>query len=155
MSVVFDCGWKPNGFIFFQIVLGAFLAGLDGGLIYNTWPDMNGKFLPDDVSIASFFSSESFNTPSIIQFIHRKMAYILFILILYLNVVYIYKKLPIINILVFDLAVLFQIFLGVITLLSGAKIFYASLHQIGSIVVVSSFLYICYKNINTNLQPSN
>ena len=142
-------------FIFFQIILGAFLAGLDGGLIYNTWPDMNGKFLPDDVSIASFFSSESFNTPSIIQFIHRKMAYILFILILYLNIVYIYKKLPIINILLFDLAVLFQIFLGVITLLSGAKIIYASLHQIGSIIVVSSFLYICYKNINTNLQPSN
>ena len=30
--------------IVIQIILGAFLSGLDGGLIYNSWPDMNGSF---------------------------------------------------------------------------------------------------------------
>ena len=35
--------------IIIQIIFGAFLSGLDGGLIYNTWPDMNGGFFPDDV----------------------------------------------------------------------------------------------------------
>ena len=35
--------------IILQIILGAFLSGLDGGLIYNSWPDMNGSFFPNDV----------------------------------------------------------------------------------------------------------
>ena len=48
----------PNLFLLFilklivlQIVLGAFLSGLDGGLIYNSWPDMNGNFFPNDVKL--------------------------------------------------------------------------------------------------------
>ncbi len=141
--------------IFLQIILGAFLAGLDGGLIFNTWPDMNGKLLPDDSKFTDFFTYDALNTPSIIQFVHRKIAYILTFLVLYLNLIYIKKKLPATPLIVFDLTILFQIFLGVITLLSGAKILYASLHQIGSIFVVSSFLFIFYKNYKTNLQPLN
>ena len=35
-------------FLVIQIILGAFLAGLNGGLIYNTWPDMSGSFFPND-----------------------------------------------------------------------------------------------------------
>ncbi len=141
--------------IFLQIILGAFLAGLDGGLIFNTWPDMNGKIFPDDSKFADFLTYDALNSPSIIQFVHRKTAYVLTFLILYFNFIYIKKKLPLTPLIVFDLTILFQIFLGVITLLSGAKILYASLHQIGSIFVVSSFLFIFFKNFKTNLQPSN
>tara|TARA_B100001109_G_scaffold246853_1_gene236007 strand:- start:97 stop:1044 length:948 start_codon:yes stop_codon:yes gene_type:complete len=131
--------------LFCQIIFGAFLAGLDGGLIYNTWPDMNGYFFPDDIR-GVINSDNLLSTPSFIQFLHRKIAYILLILILYFNYVYFRKKLPIKPILVFNTAIFIQIFLGIITLLSGAKIVYASLHQIGSIFVISSFLYIAYKN---------
>ncbi len=137
--------------IFLQIILGAFLAGLDGGLIYNTWPDMNGDFLPNDSNAKLIFSLEGFSTPSIVQFIHRNIAYILMLLVLYFNYIYIKSRLPIKPLLIFDLAICFQIILGIITLLSGAKIIYASLHQIGSILVVSSFLFILYKNFKTNL----
>ena len=35
------------GLTFFQILLGGFVAGLDAGLTYNTWPLMDGKFVPD------------------------------------------------------------------------------------------------------------
>ena len=140
--------------IFLQIILGAFLAGLDGGLIYNTWPDMNGDFLPNDSNAKLIFSLEAFSTPSIVQFIHRNIAYILLILIFYFNLIYIKSRLPIKPLLIFDLAICFQIILGVVTLLSGAKIIYASLHQIGSILVVSSFLFILYKNFKTNLPLS-
>ena len=45
-------------------------------------------------------------------------------------------------------AVLFQIILGIVTLMTGVKIYYASLHQLGSVFVLSSFLYIYYKNTN-------
>ena len=51
--------------IVLQIILGAFLSGLDGGLIYNSWPDMNGTFLPNDVTVNDYFNSQLFYNPSI------------------------------------------------------------------------------------------
>ena len=40
--------------IILQIVFGSFLSGLDGGLIYNSWPDMNGTFFPSDVTVKNY-----------------------------------------------------------------------------------------------------
>ena len=137
--------------IVLQIILGAFLSGLDGGLIYNSWPDMNGTFFPSDVNRKDYLSSQLLYDPSIIQFFHRFTAYILLFFITILNYLFIKKKLDILNILLFDFAILLQIFLGVITLLSGVEIKYASLHQLGSIFVLSSYLLILYKNFNQRL----
>ena len=129
-----------------QIILGALLAGLNGGLIYNTWPDMNGSFLPNDAALNDYFALSLLNNPSIIQFLHRITAYLLVFLIIFLHIYYIKLNLDLKSLLLFDLAVLIQIFLGIITLLSSVEIKYASLHQIGSIVVLSSYLNIFYKN---------
>ena len=137
--------------IVLQIVFGAFLSGLDGGLIYNSWPDMNGTFFPSDVNREDYLSSQLFYNPSIVQFFHRFTAYILLFFITVLNYLFIKKRLDILNILLFDFAILLQIFLGVITLLSGVEIKYASLHQLGSIFVLSSYLLILYKNSNQRL----
>ena len=134
--------------IFLQIVLGAFLSGLDGGLIYNSWPDMNGLFFPNDVNIKDYISSQLFYNPSIIQFFHRITAYILFFFIIFLNYLFIKKKLNILDLILFDFAILLQIFLGIATLISGVEIKYASLHQLGSIFVLTSYLLILYKNSN-------
>ena len=129
-----------------QIILGALLAGLNGGLIYNTWPDMNGSFLPNDAALNDYFTLSALSNPSIIQFLHRITAYLLVFLIIFLHIYYIKLNLDLKSLLLFDLAVLIQIFLGIITLLSSVEIKYASLHQIGSIVVLSSYLNIFYKN---------
>ena len=133
-------------FVILQIILGALLAGLNGGLIFNTWPDMNGFFLPNDVYLNDYFSLSVLSNPSIIQFFHRITAYFLFLLIVLLNIFYFKLNLDLKSILLFDLAIGIQIILGIITLLSGVEIKYASLHQIGSILVLSSYLYIFYKN---------
>ena len=69
--------------IVLQIILGAFLSGLDGGLIYNSWPDMNGTFFPNDVTVNDYLSSQLFYNPSIIQFFHRITAYILLFFIIF------------------------------------------------------------------------
>ena len=137
--------------IFLQIILGAFLSGLDGGLIYNSWPDMNGLFFPNDVNIKDYLSSQLFYNPSIIQFFHRITAYILFFFIIFLNYLFIKKKLNILDLILFDFAILLQIFLGIATLISGVEIKYASLHQLGSIFVLTSYLLILYKNSNQQL----
>jgi len=137
--------------IFVQIVLGAFLSGLDGGLIYNSWPDMNGSFFPNDVSYADLITEQLFNNPSIIQFFHRFIAYILVFFIIILNYIFYKNNLTIKNILLFDIAIFIQIFLGIITLLSGVEIKFASLHQLGSIFVLTTYLVILYKNSNQQL----
>ena len=137
--------------IVLQIIFGAFLSGLDVGLIYNSWPDMNGTFLPNDVSVNDYFSYQLFYNPSIIQFFHRITAYILFFSIIFLNYLFLKKKLNFQNILIFDIAVVLQIFLGIITLVSGVEIKFASLHQLGSIFVLSSYFLILYKNTNQQL----
>ena len=52
------------------------------------------------------------------------------------------------NITVLNIAVAIQIILGIITLVTGVEIKYASIHQLGSILVLLSFLFIYYKNTN-------
>ena len=148
----------PNFFLFCiltlitaQIILGAFLSGLDGGLIYNSWPDMNGNFFPSDIDKNDLFSFQIFYNTSIIQFFHRIIAYILLFSIIFLNYIFFKKRLNFFNILLFDFAILLQVFLGIITLISGVEIKYASLHQLGSIFVLSSYLLIVYKNSNQRL----
>ncbi|MDA7750270.1 COX15/CtaA family protein [Candidatus Pelagibacter sp.] len=134
--------------IVIQIILGAFLSGLNGGLIYNSWPDMNGNFFPNDVKFNDVINSKLLSNPSIVQFLHRSTAYLLLFLILILNYFYIKKRYDFKYILFFDAAIFIQIFLGIITLTSGVEIKYASLHQLGSILVLSSYFLILYKNSN-------
>jgi len=134
-----------------QIIFGSFLSGLDGGLIYNSWPDMNGALYPNDVLINDYFSSKAFYNPSIIQFFHRIIAYILLIFIVILNYIFIKKRINFLYVFFFNFTVLLQIFLGVVTLVSGVEIKYASLHQLGSIFVLSSYFLILYKNSNQQL----
>ena len=134
--------------ILVQIILGAFLAGLNGGLLYNSWPDMNGKFIPSDIEKKDLYNLEVLNNPSVIQFYHRMSAYILILFLIVLNLLFYKKKLEQRSILIFNIAILFQIILGIITLITGVKIYYASLHQLGSVFVLTSFVYIYYKNTN-------
>ena len=135
-------------FLILQIILGAFLAGLDGGLIYNTWPDMNGKFIPTDINKIDLLKISSSSNPTVIQFYHRLVAYLIIFLLIVLNYIYYYKKIPMNNIYILNIAIFIQVLLGIITLMTGVEIKYASVHQLGSIFVLLSFLFIYYKNTN-------
>ena len=138
--------------IFCQITIGAFVSGMDAGTIYNSWPLMGTSYFPNDNELRNLFSLTAFSDPSLVQFIHRNLAYI--ILIYYLILVYkIYKKKLVryfVAIRIIGLILSVQILLGIFTLLSGALIYLASLHQITSIFLVSSSLYFLYLNNDTN-----
>jgi len=137
--------------IILQIILGAFLSGLDGGLIYNTWPDMNGSFFPNDVAKKDYLNLNLLYNPSIIQFFHRTIAYILLFFIIILNYSFFNKRLNFKYIIFFDVAILIQVSLGIVTLVSGVEIKYASLHQLGSLLVLCSYILILYKNSSQQL----
>ncbi len=61
--------------VLLQVVLGAFVAGLRAGYIYNTWPSMDGQFVPSDYWIKPAYLS-FFESHAAAQFNHRMMAYL-------------------------------------------------------------------------------
>ncbi len=137
--------------IFLQITFGAFTSGLDAGKIYQTWPLMNNYFFPDDLTSNSFILTQIFNEPSFVQFIHRKLAYIIFIYVLIMSFFIFYKKKKEMYISTYFLllTIFVQLILGVLTLLSGAYIWIASLHQISTILLIISSIYFYYNSSET------
>ncbi|WP_440932817.1 COX15/CtaA family protein [Candidatus Pelagibacter sp.] len=132
--------------LFLQLIIGAFVSGMDAGKIYNTWPLMGSSYFPDDSMISDFFTLKVFDDQSLVQFIHRNLAYL--IVIIYFYILYLVLKNGSINlrapIFIIGLSLLSQIFLGIFTILSGVKMLYASLHQINSIFIILSTLYFLY-----------
>ena len=141
--------------IYIQIVLGAFVSGMDAGKIYNSWPLMGSNFFPDDNKLINLFYISAFNDPSLVQFMHRNLAYLIFIFYLAIIIkVYINRmKNLYFSINLVGAILIIQIILGIFTLLHGAQILLASMHQISSIFLVSSCVYLLY--LNSNQQPSN
>jgi cytochrome c oxidase assembly protein subunit 15 len=138
--------------IFSQIIIGAFVSGMDAGKIYNSWPLMDTTYFPNDSKFVDLFSLKAFSDRSLVQFMHRNLAYI--IMGFYLLILFqVYKK-KLINfffaIKIIGFLLLLQIILGIFTLLFGAQIFLASMHQISSIFLVSSTIYFLYLNANSN-----
>ena len=134
--------------IFLQIIFGAFVSGMDAGKIYNTWPLMGYSYFPDDNKIIDLFKLSAFSDPSLVQYLHRNMAYL--ILILYIIITFIIYKKKIVflfkPIIILGFTIFLQILLGIFTLLSGAGIFISSLHQFSSILLITASLFFLYKN---------
>ena len=138
--------------IFFQIAFGAFVSGMDAGKVYNTWPLMGNSYFPDDSQLTNIFTINAFNDPSLVQFFHRNLAYvILFYYLFLLYKIYRYNLSRYsVQINVIGILLLIQIVLGIFTLLYGAQIYLASMHQISSIFLVIASLYFLYLSSNTN-----
>ena len=65
--------------ILIQIVLGAFVAGLDAGRIYNTWPLMNGDIIPEGYLAGLPFFQAMFESHAAVQMHHRWAGYLVMI----------------------------------------------------------------------------
>ena len=139
--------------LFLQLIIGAFVSGMDAGKIYNTWPMMGSSYFPDDRKFIEFLSINVFDNPSIVQFIHRNLAYLIVGIYIYI-LFFTFKdrnetfRKPII---IIGVSLFLQVVLGIFTILSGVKIFYASLHQINSILIILSTLYFLYISKNTKI----
>ena len=129
--------------LFLQLAIGAFVSGMDAGTVYNTWPLMGSSYFPDDSNFIELLDITVFENPSIVQFIHRNLAYLIILVYIYILIFVfngsnkIFRK----PILIIGISLFLQVILGVLTILSGVKIFYASLHQINSILIILSTLY--------------
>lgn len=66
------------GLIYVQVLLGALVAGTHAGFIYNDWPLMNGRLLPDDYWGGDLWTTIA-HTQGAVQLHHRLMAYALIV----------------------------------------------------------------------------
>ena len=139
--------------IFLQIIVGAFVSGMDAGLIYNSWPLMGNTYFPDDNQFLNLFNISVFNDASLIQFIHRNLAYLI-VIFYFLIFTKIYKnqiRNSFFAINTLGIILLLQITLGILTLINGVQIALASMHQISSIFLISASIYFLFINKNNKL----
>ncbi len=134
--------------IFLQIIVGAFVSGMDAGKIYNTWPLMGNNYFPDDNSFFNLFETNALSDPSLVQFIHRNLAYIIlgifFVILSYVIKYKLFEFYRIIKIL--GIILVIQIILGILTVLNGAQMLLASMHQVSSIALISFSIYLLFLN---------
>ena len=125
---------------------------MDAGKIYNSWPFMGNTYFPNDNNLKNLFKLTAFSDPSLVQFLHRNLAYVIgiyYIFILYKiykNKIFdLYRSINLVGVFI-----ILQIILGILTIINGAQIYIASMHQISSIFLVSSSIYFFYLNTETN-----
>lgn len=139
-----------------QLIYGAFMAGLKAAVTAATWPTINGQWLPASFTTYGNKHYEGWqiitNHPLVVQFIHRFMAYILAVVILfgYYQAKKVKNKFLLLNnIYTLPLGiVLLQIILGIATVLcstnSTALLYLGVAHQFVAMVLLLACIYVLY-----------
>lgn len=129
-----------------QIIFGAFVAGLNAGLIYNTFPLMDGHIIPNDLFFLQPVWLNIFENRVTVQFTHRALAFLILVLTIILTI----KNISVKSLRVMLLSVIIQIILGVVTLLLQVPTVIAISHQVFSFILFASSLYsLCYLRKNS------
>ena len=134
-----------NIIIFFTVIYGAFMAGLDAGKSFNTWPKMGDNYIPENLIFIEDRLYGFFDNSVFIHFFHRALAYLSFLTILYMCFKHfkgIENKYQKIHFLIVLFLVLIQLFIGVFVVLSNVQVSLGSIHQIiGTLLFVSATCY--------------
>src|ERR1700761_3154740 len=131
---------------FIQLYLGALVAGLRAGKVYNTWPDIDGGFIPSSARL--FFEQpwwrNLFDNTLTVQFEHRMVAYTLFVLAILhaIDAIRSRADAAVIRGAVWLVAVItLQATLGILTLLNQVPIDLALTHQAVAIAVLTFAIF--------------
>jgi cytochrome c oxidase assembly protein subunit 15 len=142
-------------FTFFQISYGAFVSGTHSGLVYNTWPLYDGYLIPNFLDNSLFKISFLFENSSLIIFIHRSFALLLFILLIFLNYKILMHRVSnkyLSLIVFFNISFFIQAVLGIAMTYLNIPWYLALLHQGNSIamflLVLTMYLFSTKSSLN-------
>jgi cytochrome c oxidase assembly protein subunit 15 len=121
---------------FVQIFLGGLVAGLDAGMTYNTWPLMDGTFVPHGLFLMQPWWRNLFEAPATAQFDHRIGAYTLWVVVV-LHAWQCRWSTQARSAWLLAALVTAQAALGISTLLTMVPLPLALAHQFGAVVVLS------------------
>ena len=137
--------------LFFQLIYGAFMAGLKAAVSAPTWPSINGSMVPATMNELSPWSKNLVSNNIMVHFVHRGLAYVLFILI---TVWYFkaggIKKNRLFGKLRFRLLILvtLQLVLGIFTVLKSTQpnglLLFGALHQFIAMLLVMCIITLLY-----------
>ena len=112
-----------------QLMLGAWVAGFRAGYVSNSWPDMNGRFVPAGIDWSHGTAFALTHDPYLLHFVHRWWAWVVVaVLIVFARKV---RSVPGARVASIAIHSAFgtQLILGILTVLSGVAIWLAVLHQ--------------------------
>jgi cytochrome c oxidase assembly protein subunit 15 len=138
--------------VFLMVLTGALVAAIHAGLAYNTYPKMNGAWVPPEIlSLTPWWKNFVYNMATV-QFVHRCLA-----VVIALTAIALWLRLPRdgasdrgriwSDVLVF--AVAGQIALGITTLLMRVPVPLAALHQSGAVIVFTCALGVLHSVTRT------
>ncbi|HEY4548636.1 MAG TPA: COX15/CtaA family protein [Pedomonas sp.] len=133
-----------------QIVMGAFVAGLNAGFAYNTWPLMGDSLVPPNMWEAALGWLNLAENGIVVQFIHRMIAYMLALVgVLWMvdgfrTGIESMKN----RAMLFGIALAFQIVLGILTILHAVPIVLGVAHQGGAAVLLAAALFYAHRGRN-------
>ena len=146
-----------------QIFAGGVMSGMKAGVMYPTWPDMNGDLIPQVIFNTNEYTVENFNyydrnmlLPALVHIVHRSIAYIVFILGLYISFSIIRSsKIYDLRIASWMLVIMLivQVVIGIWTVLScqgKIPVLQGVLHQAGALFLLTVSLYLFYLLGNTS-----
>ena len=140
--------WIFAALVFVQILAGGLVAGLNAGLAYNSFPTMNGQWIPDGILAMQPAWLNVFENATTVQFNHRIIAYLLIAVAAFLwwqvqraslgrgAQVALYLLLA---------ALAAQVILGIATLLAMVPVSLGVIHQVGALVVFAAALHFVYR----------
>jgi cytochrome c oxidase assembly protein subunit 15 len=130
--------------VYLQMLLGALVAGLHAGLIYNTWPSMNGRVAPEHPFFGIPWWSNFFDNPGLAQFDHRLGAYAVAASALALWWIAVRENLKgpaLVSVYAIVFIATIQIALGIGTLLNQAPLVLSALHQVTALTLFAASLW--------------
>ena len=127
--------------IILQIFIGGLVAGLKAGLIYNTFPLMDGQVVPEGLFNISPLWKNFFENVTTVQFMHRTLG---IIILIFAMVIYRMHRTILSGVML--AIVISQVLLGIFTLIYCIPIILASLHQLTAFIVLATII-LYYKKI--------
>ena len=134
--------------VFFQMLLGALVAGNHAGLVYNDWPMMNGRFVPAAYAARGSEGHGLWATlvhsVAAVQFNHRIGAYLITAIVVGLGLTVINAKRAPQLLKTWAIALIgvtaMQVLLGIATLMAGAPLWLSILHQLWAVALLTTAL---------------
>ncbi|HEX8654406.1 MAG TPA: COX15/CtaA family protein [Allosphingosinicella sp.] len=130
--------------LFLQFLFGAYVAGLEAGYAFNTWPRMGEDWFPAEAPMLSPFLANFADNPVVVQFVHRWLAFAVAGVAIALALAAWRVRLRGTGAALLA-AVLIQILLGILTILSGVEIRIAVAHQAMAAMLLGATVFAAHR----------
>ena len=138
--------------VFVMVLSGALVAAIRAGFAYNTWPLMNGRWIPAEIMMVDPWWRNFLDNMATVQFVHRLAAIVVLALVV-LVWARVQREPPNARARLWSIALLVagfaQVGIGIATLVTQVPLTLAALHQAGAVV-----LFTCAIGVRHALRPA-